>query len=504
MSIVKFMIQLFDVCVMAYAAGYFLLNLALILVSTRKISRELRSEQLAPAGSAASDRFLPLVTLLVPAYNEEVTIAESLRSLLKLTYPAFEIVICNDGSKDKTLQVLLASFPFVPIDIEASEHQLGSAPVRRCYELRGALPPGLKRMLLIDKDNGGKADALNACINMARGTYVTSMDADSLLIPDALLMAARVILQSPEPIAAIGGQVGLSNGSLIKDGRVVEMRLPRTNIARFQIVEYMRSFAQGRMAFAQLDALLVLSGVFALMRRDLVVSIGGFLTKHARSRITEEYCGKGAHTVCEDMEVVVRMHRYLLDHGFPGRVKLLPFAVAWTEAPENYRDLGKQRARWYRGLLEVLTYHRAVLFRPRFRGIGLFAMPYQLIFEAACPLLEAFGIASLPASVSIGVFTWGGVLALFLLAIAANFCLNTLSVWLCIHSEQPAPGIQGSSLFAYRAFKDAARLVVAGFFSNLGYRQYLVFWQLRGLWDFLRGKKGWDKFARKGFALGPG
>jgi len=502
-SIVKVMIQLFDVCVIAYASSYFLLNLALILVSTRKIARELRTEQLAPAGDGASDRFLPLVTLLVPAYNEEVTIVESLRSLLKLSYPAYEIVICNDGSKDKTLEVLLSGFPFVPIDIEPGD-QLGSAAVRRCYELRGNLPPGLKRMVLIDKDNGGKADALNACINLARGDYVTSMDADSLLIPEALLMAARQILHSPEPIAAIGGQVGLSNGSLVKDGRVLEMRLPRPYIARFQIVEYMRSFAQGRIAFAQLDSLLVLSGEFALMRRELVVTIGGFLTKHTRSRITEEYCGKGAHTVCEDMEVVVRMHRYLLDHGFPGRVKLLPFAVAWTEAPENYKDLGKQRARWFRGLLEVLVYHRALLFRPRYRAIGLFAMPYQLIFEAACPLLETFGIFTLLASVAVGVFTWNGLLALFTLAIAANFCLNTLSVWLCIHTERPAQGVTGSSLFAYHALRDAALLVVSGLLSNLGYRQYLVVWQLRGLWDFLRGKKGWDKFARKGFALGTG
>jgi cellulose synthase/poly-beta-1,6-N-acetylglucosamine synthase-like glycosyltransferase len=433
-----------------------------------------------------------------------VTIVESLRSLLKLSYPAFEIVICNDGSKDKTLEVLLTGFPFVPIDVDASDHRLGSAPVRGCYELRGTLPLGLKRMLLIDKENGGKADALNACINMARGSYVTSMDADSLLIPEALLMAARVILQSAEPIAAIGGQVGLSNGSLVKDGCVVEMRLPKPYIARFQIVEYMRSFAQGRIAFAQLEALLVLSGVFALMQRDLVVSIGGFLTKHARSRITEEYCGRGAHTVCEDMEVVLRMHRYLLDHGFPGRVKLLPFAVAWTEAPENYRDLGKQRARWFRGLLEVLVYHRAVLFRPRFGAIGMFAMPYQVIFEAACPLIEAFGIVTLLVSVAMGVFTWDGLIALLTLAIAANFCLNTLSVWLCIHSERPAQGIEGSSLFAYRTLNDASRLVLAGFLSNLGYRQYLVLWQLRGLWDFLRGKKGWDKFARKGFALRTG
>lgn len=502
MVTVKSIIELVDLCVITYATGYFAINLALILVSARKIAHELRAEQLAPAMGSAHDRFLPMVTLLVPAYNEEVTIEESLRSLLKLQYPRFEIVICNDGSKDRTVEVLLRAFQFVPVDIEPS-NLLGCAPVRACYEMHGALPPGLARMVLIDKENGGKADALNACINLARGDYVTSMDADSLLIPDALLLAARAIMSSAEPVVAIGAQVGLSNGSLVRDGRVVEMRLPKAYISRFQIVEYMRSFAQGRTALAQLDSLLVLSGVFALMQRDLVVKIGGFLTKHVRSRITEEYCGAGAHTVCEDMEIVVRLHRYLLDHDIPGRVRILPFAIAWTEAPENYRDIGKQRARWYRGLLEVLVYHRAMIFRPRFRAIGLFALPYQLFFEALCPLLEGFGILTLLVSALVGVFTWSGLVALLCLAVAANFCLNTLSVWLCIHTEQPASGqFSGLSLFAYRRLRDTLALVFAGFASNLGYRQYLVLWQMRGLWDFLRGKKGWDKFARKGFALG--
>lgn len=502
MEIVRATIRFIDVCVVLYALGYFALNLWLMLISTRKITRDLRAEQLQPALASVNDRFLPMVTLLVPAYNEEVTIVESLRSLLKLQYPAFEIVICNDGSKDRTVETLLKALPFVPVDIEPS-HLLGSAPVRACYEMQGALPPGCQRMLLIDKENGGKADALNACINLARGDYVTSMDADSLLVPDALLLAARAIASSPERLVAVGAQVALSNGSLVRDGRVLEMRMPRAYISRFQIVEYMRSFAQGRTALAQLDSLLVLSGVFALMERELVIRIGGFLTKHGRSRISAEYCGAGAHTVCEDMEIVVRMHRYLLDHGLPGRIRMLPFAIAWTEAPENYRDIGKQRARWYRGLLEVLVYHREMLFRPRFRAVGMFALPYQLFFEALCPLLEGFGVLTLITSTQVGIFTWRGLLALLTVAVSANFCLNALSVWLCVRAEPAARGqSSGLSLFAYHRTKDILLLVFAGFASNLGYRQYLVLWQMRGLWDFLRGKKGWDKFARKGFALG--
>jgi cellulose synthase/poly-beta-1,6-N-acetylglucosamine synthase-like glycosyltransferase len=504
MRFAAILLLILDFAVVIYATLHFTINVILVAISARRIARDLRDEQIRPSLGTVSDRFLPMVTLLVPAYNEEVTIAESLRSLLKLRYPAFEIIICNDGSKDRTVEVLLRSFDFVPIDIEHSD-QLGCSPIRGFYEVRSTLPPGLRRMVLIDKENGGKADALNACINIAQGDYVTSMDADSLLIPEALLMAARVIVESPEPVVAVGAQVGLSNGSRVEDGRVVEMRMPKPWIARFQIVEYMRSFAQGRTALAAINSLLVLSGVFALMRRDLVVSIGGFLTKHMRSRVTLQYCGVGAHTVCEDMEIVVRLHRYLLDHGLPGKITMLPFAIAWTEAPENYRDIGKQRARWYRGLLEVMNYHRAMIFRPRFREIGLFALPYQLIFEAFSPVLECMGILSLLITTALGMISPQALVGFLCLATAANLCLSTLSVVMCINPERPAHGqLGGMALFSYSSTRDTLLLVVSGVLSNFGYRQYLVAWQVRGLWDFLKGKKGWDKFARKGFAPGAG
>ncbi len=383
-----------DLLTATYIAVHFVTNLVLLFMSLRRIGKNLAVEHLRPALASETNQFLPTITLLVPAYNEEVTIAESLRSLLRLRYPAYEIVICNDGSKDRTVEDLRETIRFVPPDRDYDNH-LGTAPVRAFYESRIELPPGLQRMILIDKENGGKADALNAAINVARGDFVTSMDADSLLIPEALLMAARAIRESREPVVAVGGQVGLSNGSLVENGRVVEMRLPKSWIGRFQVVEYMRSFAQGRVGWAAVDSLLSLSGVFALMRRGLVHAIGGFLTKHMRTRVGIEYCGKGAHTVCEDMEIVVRLHRYLLDRRIAGKVTMLPFAIAWTEAPENYRDLGKQRARWYRGLLEVLVYHRAMLFRPKFRQVGLFSLPYQLVFEALAPVSACIGLLGL-------------------------------------------------------------------------------------------------------------
>ncbi|HZU83797.1 MAG TPA: glycosyltransferase, partial [Polyangiaceae bacterium] len=481
-------LSLLDAVIVGYVLLFFAINMALLALSRRRIGSELEAEHARPAIAHEGDRFLPLVTLLVPAYNEEVTICESLRSLFRLRYPAFEIIVCNDGSKDGTIDALLGAFRLVPVEIDYDE-QLSTAPIRRFYELRGPLPEGLKRLVVIDKENGGKADALNAAINVARGEYVTSMDADSLLTPDALLLAARRILDDPAGMVAVGAQVGISNGSVVEDGRVVHMRLPATWIGRFQVVEYMRSFAQGRVAFASLRSLLVLSGVFALMRRDLVLAIGGFLTKRMRARIGVEYCGAGVHTVCEDMEIVVRLHRYLLDKDIPGHVGILPFPTAWTEAPENYRDIGKQRSRWYRGLWEVMSYHRAMIFNPRFRQVGLFSLPYQVIFEAFAPLVECAGYLLLVVTAALHLLSVQALLCFLALAMAVNLALSTLSVLLCVRSERGTElRAQGLSLFRYDRARDVMVLLVAGLLSNVGYRQYLVAWQLKGLWDFVKGK----------------
>ncbi len=502
MRVLEALLSMLDTCIVVYMASYFAINLGFVVVSHFRIGAALRREQLEPALDLESSHFLPHITLLVPAYNEEVTIVESVRSLLRLRYPSFEIVICNDGSKDRTVEVLRRAFHFVRTEIEYEQH-LACAKIRAFYESRMPLPPGLKRLLLIDKENGGKADALNACINASQGDFVTSMDADSLLTPDALLLAAQPIAEEPGKIVAVGTQVGISNGSLVENGRVVEMRLPESWLARFQIVEYMRSFAQGRVALAAMNSLLILSGVFALLRRDLVLAIGGFLTRGMKTRIGIEYCGEGAHTVCEDMEIVVRLHRYLLDRGLPGKITTLSFPTAWTECPENMKDLGKQRSRWYRGLLEVLVHHRAVMFRPRFRQIGLFSLPYQLVYEALAPLIEVLGYLVLVLTGALGILSPGALVAFLVLAMMLNFALSSLAILLCIRSERAVPTrTTGLSLFSYRRLSDVLVLLVAGFLSNLGYRQYLVGWQLKGLYDFLKGKKGWDKFARKGFAAG--
>lgn len=499
MELATRVVLVMDTLIATYLAAFFAINFWFLALAAVRVRRLLVREQIRPPTRDRSGVFLPPLTLLVPAYNEEVTCEDSVRSLLRLDYPCYEVIICNDGSKDQTVEVLKRAFGFVRTDVNYNP-VLATAPVRGLYQATCPLPPNVKRLVLIDKANGGKADALNAAINAAEGVFVSSMDADSVLEPDALLRAMQAVVDDPSRVIAIGTQVGLSNGSVIEAGEVKELRLPRTWIARFQVAEYMRSFTQGRTALSSINSLLILSGVFALIRRDLVVAAGGFLTKHVRGRLVEEYCGAGAHTVCEDMEVVVRLHRYLLDREREGVVMFLPHPAAWTEAPEVYRDLGKQRGRWYRGLLEVLWYHRAMMFRRRYGRIGMFSLPYQLCFEAAAPVVEALGYLMVPLTAAVGLLSVGHAIAFMCLAGALNVLLTTASVMLSVRVQQAGGIGEGRALFAYTRLREVLVLAATGVISNFGYRQYLVWWQLKGLRDFLKGRKDWDKFARKGFA----
>jgi cellulose synthase/poly-beta-1,6-N-acetylglucosamine synthase-like glycosyltransferase len=487
-----------DGVVVAYFLAYAFVNLALLVTSSLHVRTTLQMAQAAVHGDERVDAFAPLISLLVPAFNEEITIVQSVRSLLRLRYPRYEIVIVNDGSKDRTIEVLRQAFGFVRSDIDISPH-LGTAPIKALYRSGIDLPPSVTRLVLVDKENGGKADAINAGLNASQGTYVATMDADSLMVDEALRASIQPILDDPNRVVAVGGQIALSNGCKVVEGKVVEVALPKTWIARFQVVEYMRSFTQSRTALAQINALLILSGVFALIQRQTLVAAGGFLTKFMRSRVGREYCGIGNDTVCEDMEVVVRLHRFLMENRMVGRVVFLPQPTSWTEAPEEWTSLGKQRSRWYRGLLEVLWYHRRMMFNRRFGRIGMFSLPYQLLFEALAPVIETLGYIVVPLSWATGLLDGTAMFAFVLFAISFNLLLSAGSVLTGVARVRLPGHLQDRALFDYRGGKALLILVFAGLLSNLGYRQYLLWWQLKGLRDWFKGRKSWDKFERKGF-----
>ncbi len=406
------------------------------------------------------------ISLIAPAYNEERTIVESVRSLLSLEYPEYEVIVVNDGSRDATLDTLIEHFELraIPVTIEYS---IPCQPIRDVY--RSARYP---RLVVIDKENGGKADALNAGIIMAAHPLFCAMDADSLLEGNALLRITRPFLEQPETVA-VGGIVRIANGCRVEHGRVTEISLSSNPLVIFQHVEYLRAFLFGRVGWSALGALLIISGAFGVFKRQVVLDIGGY--RH--------------DTVGEDFELVVRMHRHMRDHKIPYRIVFLPDPVCWTEAPETLRVLGQQRNRWQRGLIDTLRIHQRMGLNPRYGRVGLLAMPYFVIIELIGPVIEMSGYLF----VIIAFFLHLINLPFFLLFLTLAILLGTLlSVASVVLDE-----------VAYRRFPRLSQvltLVAFALIENVGYRQLTVWWRVRAFLDYWRGNKSWGIMERRGFA----
>jgi len=413
----------------------------------------------------------PPIALLAPAYNEAMTIAESVRSLLSLHYPSFEVVVVNDGSRDETLQVLIDTFELRPIQ-RHYELAIEHAPIRGVY---GATHQ--PRLIVVDKENGGKADALNAGINVSRAPIFCSMDADSLLEPDALLRAVRPFVEDPERTVAVGGTVRIANGCTISHGRVIEVRPPRNLLALLQTVEYLRAFLMARLAWSRINALTIISGAFGLFRRARVIEVGGYT--------------RG--TVGEDMELVVKLHRLMRDKGLPYRIGFVPEPVCWTEAPEDLRVLGRQRARWHRGALETFERHSDVLVKPRYGRLAFVGFGYILLVDVLGPVVELLGYLLIPILWVTGVLSTEYLLAF--LAVSFTFGV-VISVG--------ALALEESELRRFPRVRDLVLLTAVAVLENFGYRQLNNLWRLRGVWQYLRRSQSWGTMTRKGFAAPKG
>lgn len=409
------------------------------------------------------------ISLLAPAYNEDATIVESVRSLLALRYPSFEVIVINDGSRDRTLEVMTEAFGLHPIACsyeDAVEHR----PIRGLYG-----SPRYPNLLLVDKENGGKSDALNAGISVCRTPLFCAMDADSLLEGDALLRAAEPFIRDPARVVAVGGTVRVANGCTVRDGRVVEIGLPRNLLALFQTVEYLRAYLMARLAFSRMRALTLISGAFGLFRRSVAVEVGGY--SHG--------------TVGEDLELVVKIHRRMLDKGQDYRIEFLPQPVCWTEVPTRWAVLARQRQRWQRGALETFFKHRDMLFRRRYGRVGSIGFGQMLIVDVIGPIAELLGYLLIPAFWLLGGLGTDYLLAFLALAFVYGVFL---SVGALILEEM--------ELRRFPRARDLLLLLVVAVVENFGYRQTNNIWRMVGTWQYLRGTQGWGRMERTGFKRG--
>jgi cellulose synthase/poly-beta-1,6-N-acetylglucosamine synthase-like glycosyltransferase len=407
----------------------------------------------------------PPIALLVPAYNEALNVVESVHSMLALEYPNFEVIVINDGSKDQTLQHLIEAFKLVKFH-RPYEEALAHKPIRGLYS-----SPMTERLFVVDKENGGKADAQNAGINVCRAPLFCVIDGDSILEPDALMRAAQPFIDDPERTIAVGGTIRIANGSKIEAGRVREVRLPRRLLPLFQVVEYLRAFLMARLAWSRINTLMLVSGAFGMFRRAEVVAVGGFT--------------KGS--MGEDLDLVIKLHRHMRDKKREYLIQFIPEPVCWTEAPETLGVLARQRSRWQRGALECFFRYRAMFLNPRYGRVGFLGFGHIFIVDVLGPVAEVLGYILIPAFWLLGILS-----AEYLLAFTSLIFTYGVAVSVC------SLILEEAELQRFPRARDLAVLTAVAVIENFGYRQLNNFWRVKGWWQFLRGNQGWGEMPRRG------
>ncbi|MFP4095693.1 MAG: glycosyltransferase family 2 protein [Cyclobacteriaceae bacterium] len=454
--------------IFVYAISLAIFCTLLALISLRETRTYMKRSRFDDNQALLNSTLTPSISLIVPMYNEGKSIIDSVRSLLSLRYSRYDVIVVNDGSTDHSLRTLIEHFQLIPVAFPL-ESRLNTRQVRSVYRSRNK---AFGKLIVVDKENGGKSDALNAGLNISTSALVACMDADSIIAPDALLTMVKPFLNNKEKVIATGGVVRIANSCEVEDGSLVRVKLPGNLLARFQALEYLRVFLLSRIAWSKFNGLLIVSGAFGLLDKEIAIRCGGYAT----------------NTVGEDMELIVRMRRYMHSLRKKHKVFYIPDPLCWTEAPSSVAVLSRQRNRWARGTGETLFRHRRIFLNPRFGVMGMLSFPYWLIFEYMAPFIEIIGIAYFLALAVMGKLN----LVYFFSLLGALYSFAVFSSVLALIAEE----------FSYHKYKlksDMSKLIVTALLEPILYHPIIMLSTLKGNIDLLFGKKSWGNMQKRGF-----
>ncbi|NTW32169.1 MAG: glycosyltransferase family 2 protein [Bacteroidetes bacterium] len=467
-KIFKYVIEngIFVYSILIFSA-YFIMS----VISAFEIYRYMKKNSFIDYSTIISSPLSPSISIIAPAYNEGKTIIENIRSLLSIHYNNFEVIIINDGSKDDSMEKIITHYELEKINVPYNSF-IETKPVRGIYKSKNK---AYNKLVVIDKENGGKSDSLNAGINLCDKKYFAAVDVDCILEEDALLKMIKPFLEEPEcRVIAAGGVIRIANSCKIEGGKIIEVNLSKKFLPRIQVIEYSRAFLMGRMAWSRLNGLLLISGAFGVFDREIALKSGGYDCK----------------TVGEDMELIVRMRRYMIEHKLKYKVVYIPDPLCWTEVPETLKVLSRQRNRWTRGTIETLFKHKKLFFNKKYGNLGMLGHPYWLFFEWLAPIIEFLGIFYFILIAVMGHPNWPFfiVLLLFVYLFAVSF-----SVWALLFEEL--------TFRKYRRKRDVVRLILTSFLEPVLYHPLNVWFALRGNFHYFIGKNLWGKMDRTGFTV---
>ncbi|WP_037325021.1 glycosyltransferase family 2 protein [Salinimicrobium terrae] len=443
-----------------------------VVLSAMAVKRNKRRSRFLQVKDIVSATDIPSVTLVAPAFNEGRTIVENVKSLLSIQYPFYELIVVNDGSKDNSMDLLIEKYKLKTIDSTFIVQPIPTAMVRAVYK---STEIQYKHLTIIDKNNGGRSDAINCGINFATTELVLCTDADCIVEQDAILKMVRPYLEEGDrEIIACGGAIGVANDSEIKSGVLKKLKVPKDLLPTTQVVEYIRAFLIGRMGWGEVNGLMLVSGAFGMYPRTRLLEVGGF----------------NINTVGEDLELCIRLRVHMEKLKKKYKVVYIPETLCWTEVPHTYSIFVKQRDRWTRGLWETLKLHRYLFMNPRYGKMGMIFFPYWCFFEFGAPIVEFLGIIFIIFFGYHGLIDWPSAILLFTAVYLLGCIFSSVAVFFYILNFRH-----------YSSAREVAELLLAAYLEPFIFHPVLVFGQLKGLYKKLFGiKSGWGTMTRKGFS----